>query len=77
MKTIIITAINKGETGGSMNQTIRIDGLTKEQIQSARDEFFKQATATYPRWYYQVESQDDFTKAEEEILTELELEIDF
>jgi hypothetical protein len=80
MKRITIYAFNKGQTGGSMNQPIRIDGQTKEQIKEAKDEFFATVDNAYSHWWYEVEvdADDDVELTEEEksILTELELEVD-
>lgn len=77
MKTITIHlhAKNSGET---LSESFFInEKTTSENLKNITDEFFERGTEVIGRYYYDVESQDEFTESEESILEELELTPDF
>lgn len=74
MKTITIHAHDKSENG-THSRSIQIDGRTREQVEKAAADFFK--NVPFERWYYDVECFDDLTEEESAILDGLELTPDF
>ena len=76
MKTITLHCHSKN-SGGNYSESIRIDGVSKEVIQERKNEIFEAAEKSLGNFYYTVESYDELTLQEEELLSDLDLEIDF
>jgi hypothetical protein len=74
MKTITIHIIDKGSSQ-TLSETVRIDGRSMESIKKQVDEMFD--NVPFRKWYYEVESFDDFSSDEELILEGLGLDVDF
>lgn len=74
MKTIVIHIIDKNRST-TMSETVRIDGRDQESIKKQVDELFD--SVPFSKWYYEVESQDELSEEEMEMLQELELEVDY
>jgi len=74
MRTITIHILDKNSSK-SMSETVKIDGRTKDSIKKQVDDLFD--SIPFSKWYYEVESYDDLTDEETQILEELELEIDY
>ena len=74
MKTIVIHIMDKNSSR-TMSETVKVDERTKDQVKKQVDELFE--SVPFSKWYYEVESYDDLTDEETQILEELELEIDY
>jgi len=70
MKTVTIHVFDKNSST-NISRTFRIDGRTKENLESEVEEFF--AEITFSLWYCDVECFDELTEEEKSILTELDL----
>jgi hypothetical protein len=74
MRTITINAIDK-HSSNTMSTSIRVDGIDKEAIDLAKEEFFESVSKNFDKWYYEVETFDDLTLDELSMLSDLELEL--
>lgn len=83
MRTVTVHIFDK-DSSASMSDTIvisddsvksRIIKADKKRIQERRDEIFANADKQFSRYFYEVETYDDLTQEELDMLEELELEI--
>jgi len=74
MRTITVTAIDK-HSSNTMSVSIKVDDISKEDIDLAKEEFFERANKNFTKWYYEVTTDDDLTLDELTMLSELDLEI--
>jgi hypothetical protein len=83
MRTVTVHIFDK-DSSASMSDTIvvsddsvksRIVKADKKRIQERRDEIFANADKQFSRYFYEVETYDDLTQEELDMLEELELEI--
>lgn len=72
MKTLTIIAFDR-DSSGFVGLEIQFSGKTKEQLIKERDEFLE--SVTFRKWYYEVESNDKFTKKEQALLEELAMDM--
>jgi len=72
MRTITIHVFDK-HSSQSMSNTIRIDGIKPIVIEDQVVQFFN--SVPYRKWYYEVETFDELTGEEKDLLKRLDLEI--